>query len=231
LIFSDQSFLFIFVKGTGFFRAPRSDPTSTSFAWHFYCWLWNIPQSFDRKFERAFCKDWQLTDFFNVVEQVRRNVGGGPTFMTEFGLCLRNWTNTDRCKFVLDAADAYFTSWAYWDADFYDPDFNVNRPLVDTFSRVYPMATNGVPVRLAYNSTTKHFCYDYKIDLSRLDLKSVPTEIFVPMMQYPGGLDVNVSSNLRWTFSDETSRVLVTVVDYQPSAEFMSATVIIRRKL
>jgi hypothetical protein len=171
-----------------------------------------------------------LNDFFNVVEKVRTTVGGGPTFMTEFGLCLRNGTNTDLCDFVLSSSDTRFTSWTYWDSDFYDEDFYVNQHLVNTFSRVYPMATNGIPVKFEYNSTAKSFNYDYNLDLSRSDLASLPTEIFVPLTVYPGGFQVQVSSNLNWKFDMSSSRVLVYAVDLNASSGFQPANVVIQKK-
>jgi hypothetical protein len=98
------------------------------------------------------------------------------------------------------------------------------------FSRVYPMATNGIPVNFSYDSTTKYFNYNYTIDLSRSDLATLPTEIFVPLVVFPRGFQVQVSSNLTWVFNDSSSRVLVYVADPKPSSGFQSANIIIQLK-
>lgn len=207
------------VLGTGFTKAPGNDNSRTALSWHYYCWLLDVftkPIVNDTypEFARKFCDEWQLKDYFKTVEEDLNRIGGGASFLTEFGTCVfRDPTsgkiNTDECKYVLDASDKHFQSWAYWDSDFYLDNFEVNFDLVNIFSRVYPIVTNGLPVTLFYNSTTKYFEYVYQMNVVSLRQASLTTEIFVPENLYKTGFDVSVSTHLEWVFDEDSSRILV----------------------
>jgi hypothetical protein len=134
-------------------------------------------------------------------------LGGSPNFLTEFGVCSFNAQdpsdpdrlNTNECEVILDYCDSYFTSWAWWDANFYYyKNFQINFQLVEVFSRVYPKFTNGIPLNLSFNFTTGRFVYSFKMNLNKTDSK--PTEIFIPAHVYPKGFEVMTNHELAWSF-------------------------------
>ena len=70
------------------------------------------------------------------------------------------------------------------------------------------MATAGHPHKLSFDVYTKVFNYQFYPDPSFEDV--VPTEIFVPPMQYPDGkFDVFTSSNVEWKFSEENENIIL----------------------
>lgn len=228
------------VLGTGFTHPPGNDSMRTSLSWHFYCWVLNFgvdPVKNDTipAFYKVFCDDWQLNDYFNIVKFDSKKLGGGPTFLTEFGTCVykdpvSQKINVDDCKATLDATDVHIQSWTYWDSDFYDDDFQVDHIILDAFSRVYPTATNGVPLNLHYNSTTKFFTYSFDLNTSSKNQASLTTDIFVPVHLYPNGFDVTVSSNLKWTFDAASSKIYLTLQsqildDFENRHNYMLSTV------
>jgi hypothetical protein len=78
--------------------------------------------------------------------------------------------------------------------------------LVNVFSRVYPKSTNGIPINLSFNTTTKDFVYTFDVEIGSNDN---PTEIFIPYHTYPFGFEVIVSDHLKWSFHKEDSLLLV----------------------
>jgi len=78
--------------------------------------------------------------------------------------------------------------------------------LVNVFSRVYPKSTDGIPVYLNFNTTTKDFVYTFNTVIGQNDK---PTEIFIPYHTYPFGFDVLLSDHLKWFFHKEESLLLV----------------------
>ncbi len=181
-------------------------------AWHYYCWLLQTnlnPFDKDGKlpiFEKIFCDDWQVSDSFETVQKDIIKLGRSASFLTEFGVCAFNakntsnptQLNTNECEIILDHCDQYFTSWTYWDSNFYDDNFEINKQLVDIYSRVYPRVTNGIPLSLSYNVTTGSFFYTFKMNLDRIDLF---TEIFIPDHVYPKGFKVITNPELIWSFN------------------------------
>lgn len=113
----------------------------------------------------------------------------------------------------MNGADEHFVPWTYWDSNFYDDQFKIIPEFINVFSRAYPMATNGIPISLNYNSTTKYFTYTYDLNMSSKEQAQLNTEIFVPIDMYPNGFDVNVSDNLKWSFDSNSSRLLITIKD------------------
>ena len=139
-------------------------------------------------------------------------MGNGASFLTEFGVCAfpddtRNnkhgYLNTDECESILNANDKYFTSWTYWDSNFYCEDsMQVKSQLINVFSRVYPVFTNGIPETLLFNTSNKEFVFIYEANLKDFDLT---TEIFIPSHVYPMGFNVILSDHLSWTFIKDKS--------------------------
>ena len=163
------------------------------------------------EFDRVVCDHVQLYESFAAVDKDMKQIGNGASFLTEFGVCAFNdpthedpdYLNTFECDSILNMNDKYFTSWTYWDSNFYNDNLSkVNEKLVDAFSRVYPIATNGIPETLFFNATTKMFSYTYKIDVKDLNEASIRTEIFIPTHVYPNGFKVTLSDHLRSYFKD-----------------------------
>ena len=205
--------------GTGFDHHPGHDSERTVLSWHFYCWLLDVDthpiiNGSYPDFAHKFCDDWQLETYYDVVEEDLNRIGGGASFMTEFGTCdfpagSTEPKNQDECRYILDAGDAHFQSWTYWDWDFYTSDYQVNYYKLNLFSRVYPMATNGLPQNLFYNSTTNYFAYTYLANLTSIRQASLATEIFVPLQLYPNDFQVTVSPSLKWNFDADSSKVYI----------------------
>ena len=200
--------------GTGFNRAPASDPDRTVLSWHYYCWLLQFnanPLKNDTYpvFDRIVCDDIQRDLSFKTVQTERKIIGGG-TFLTEFGVCAFGMDNgtidTTECKYILDAADEYFMPWTYWDSNFYS-NGDVNYPIISIFSRVYPQSTSGTPTSLFYNSTSLSFVYEYLHDPTI----QAPTEIYIPDFLYTKGFQVSVSSHLNYELDKENHLLLVSL--------------------
>lgn len=155
-----------------------------------------------------------MNAFFKTVKDESKKLGGSASFLTEFGTCvyqdpITQQINLDNCKFVLDASDFHFQSWTYWDSNFFGPNPQINQAIINIFSRVYPMATNGIPIRYSYNTTTKYFLYNYKVNINSFKKAILNTEIFVPKFAYPNGFNVDLSHDFIWTFNEDLSRVQI----------------------
>ena len=128
---------------TGFTHPPGKDINSTALSWHYYCWLYDIDTNplingSLPAFGKKICEGWQLKDYFQTVEKEMQNLGGGASFLTEFGTCIfadKFGQNIDECKYILDASDQHIQSWTYWDSDFYLDTFETNDDLINIFSR------------------------------------------------------------------------------------------------
>lgn len=204
------------VLSTGFNRPPAYDPLGTVLSWHYYCWLFNVdPNPLINgtypEFVREFCDVWQLNDYFKTITKDLKQLGS-TSFLTEFGGCtfsFQGYTNTQECRYILNYTDSFFTSWTYWNSDFYYNDGNINFDVVNVFSRVYPTATNGIPVTMYYNSTTRYFNYTYTSSITSLKQANLVTEIFLPGFLYPNGFKVTLSDDLTWKYDQDNSKVLV----------------------
>ena len=217
-----------FYFGTGFSRPPGNDPHSTVLSWHYYCWLLNFKDNplvngTYPELDKIACDKIQLEISYEAVKLDEVALGGGPSFLTEFGVCAfpidrtddESKLNTDECESILNANDKYLQSWTYWDSIFYYKNSkNKISELVNIFSRVYPVATNGIPLKLFFNTTTKDFLYTFKLNKTAIyQAALVPTEIFVPAHVYPSGFNVNVSSHLKWSYEKEENRVFILLAD------------------
>lgn len=214
--------------GTGL-RAPGHDPNRTVLSWHYYCWLLQViadnplKNGTYPKFDKIFCDNIQLRASFDTVRLDMMALGGGPSFLTEFGVCAfpidpsdrKSKLNTDECEAVLDANDRYLQSWCYWDTNFYDnKTLELIPQIVDIFSRVYPTSTNGIPQSVYFNTTTKEFVYKYRLNITDISQAKQPTEIHIPPQIYPSGFRVLVSPNLTWWFDKLRFKLLVMLQDH-----------------
>jgi hypothetical protein len=165
------------------------------------------------------CDQIQLEASFESVRIDLYNMGAGPSFLSEFGVCTFVETdgktrNLEECEAILNANDKYLQSWTYWDSRFYTDDTQeVMTDVVNLFSRVYPVATNGIPQSLHYNTSTKHFSYVYDLNVTSVDQAYLPTEIYVPDHVYPLGFRVVVSAYFKWLFNRETSFLYISLND------------------
>ncbi len=144
-------------------------------------------------------------------------IGNGASFLTEFGVCAypdpaHQFLNTEECESILNVNDKYLVSWAYWDSVFYEdsPPHKVNTKLINIFSRVYPMVTNGIPEHLEFNPNSKKFTYTFTINM---DKPNDETVIFVPDHVYPKGFKITVSDHLKWNYIKEQSLLIVLLND------------------
>ncbi|CAF0798530.1 unnamed protein product [Brachionus calyciflorus] len=211
------------VIGTGFDHAPGNDTSGTALSWHFYCWLLDLDPNLSINgtfpdYVRQICNDWQLNAFFKAVDDESKKLGGSASFLTEFGICIfrdskTGKLNLDACKYVLDASDEHFQSWTYWESNFFSNDQSFNEELLNIFSRVYPVVTNGIPKSLNYNSTTKNFLYTYEMTVSNYKQALLTTEIHVPQFLYKYGFQVNISPDLKWFYDSESSRIIISLND------------------
>lgn len=211
--------------GTGFNRPPGNDPQTTVLSWHYYCWLLQftpnpLVNGTYPMFKRVICDDLQIHLSFGSIKLDMLQLGGGPSFLTEFGVCAYSkYVNgtpyvMDECEALTDATDAYLQSWAYWDSNFFDSyTGQVNDEIVNVFSRVYPMAVNGEPILLRYNTTTKEFLFKYEQNVTSLSQAKQNTEIYVPPQVYERGFGVNCSIHLDWSYDRSNNRVLVFLAD------------------
>jgi endoglycosylceramidase len=213
--------------GVGFLRPPGNDPDRTVLSWHYYCWLLQFVQNPLKNgtypvIDKIVCDEIQLKASFDTISFDMLSLGGGPSFLTEFGVCAfpvdekdenSSKLNTDECEAVLNAGDRYLQSWCYWDSNFYNnKTLQLIPEIVHTFSRVYPQSTNGLPQSIVFNSTSKEFIYKYKLNVTDLDEASqVPTVIVIPRHVYPHGFQVLCSPHLTWSFDQEQSKLLVTL--------------------
>ena len=208
---------------TGFDHPPGHDPTRTALSWHYYCWIIQINSDPLKNgtypfIDKVFCDSWQLNDYFNTIQaDVATHLGNGPTFLTEFGICSilvpdqpdPHKFNNDECKYILNSTDAHLQSWTYWDENLYYRDTReINQDLVNLFSRVYPMATNGIPLSMSYDVDTRKFSYTFSLNATSLRRAALDTEIFVPDHVYaPNGFQVIASKFLTWRFDPQMHRL------------------------
>ncbi|MDP9379952.1 MAG: cellulase family glycosylhydrolase [Chloroflexota bacterium] len=70
--------------------------------------------------------------------------------------------------------------------------------------RPYALKTAGEPLRMTFDLETRTFTYEFRPDPNVTE----PTEVFVPELQYPGGYDVEVTSDGEYV-RDEASQLLL----------------------
>ncbi len=158
---------------------------------------------------------------FESVDMWSGDLGGQSSprtsarMLTEFGICVPDInnpgsTNTVECEFMTNESDRMLESWTFWNYhDMFDKSTWEFKPNVAKFFvRAYPSATYGTPHTLSFD--VYHAVFDYSFYPSTDDL-SIPTEIFLPEMHYPGAsFHVEVSSDLRWEQTDTGINVYAT---------------------
>ena len=111
---------------------------------------------------------------------------------------------------MLELADQYLQSWSYWDVAsggvFWDNEGNPLLDRVKVFTRPYPPATAGTPLRLYFDPATRVAEYEFMPDAS-ID---APTVLYVPDLVYDEGFDIDVEEGITWETIDEQT-VHVTV--------------------
>ena len=212
------------IVGTGFTKAPGDDPSKTVLSWHYYCWFLQFNENPLKNntfpmIDRIGCDYFQRELSFQTVKTNQEQIGGGA-FLTEFGVCSFSKNNgtldTTECEYVLNSADQYFSSWTYWDSNFY-----VNG-IINIFSRVYPQSTSGKPIYLFYNPKSLLFIYEFEQNPTITE----PTEIYVPEFLYPRGFHIFLSNNLVYELDRMNNLVLVRPRNYY-SNQFLDAKIII----
>ncbi|CAL8072924.1 unnamed protein product [Calicophoron daubneyi] len=189
--------------GTGFDRVPDAltdslARTKSVLSYHYYCWPiveanlskpmpWWVKIACDKLLLPA------------VMRNTRKTIGriGGGRFLTEFGYCVPDGNptsiNTMECAAVLSKADEEFQSWTYWDTKCLDEFGNVVTAQVNAFSRVYPVATLGNPIKMHFDQETGDFFYSFLPVHKQNTNATIIAEIFVPKsVHYPDGYSVGV---------------------------------------
>jgi len=193
----------------------------TALTWHYYCWAMGYGES-NQEFDpalRATCDGFLGPMVFNTVVARASELRGSATMLSEWGNCEPEFDQPDiegtiECNFVLDQADSHFQSWSYWDAArgtvLWDSEGEPDLNKVKVFSRPYPQATAGAPVKLSYDTVSRTFSYAYHPKPSL----GVPTVVFVSPLLYPEGYKVEVTPNLTWQVDpSSSSRILVEASD------------------
>lgn len=83
-------------------------------------------------------------------------------------------------------------------------DINSGGRALKAVVRPYPICTSGIPLLLNFDMRKLLFEYEFQHDE---ELKNVPTEIFVPKLQYPQGYKVVVSDG-DYTIDEENQRLI-----------------------
>ena len=178
------------IFGPGLNHVPGKIYTNTSiYSYHYYCSAFVLNSENRYILRKYICDDYLLPHVFeNTISHIEKV--GGSSFLTEFGLCLNKDINSE-CGYVLDNVDKYFQSWTdYTYAQVDNLSFNKN--WTDIFSRSYPIATAGTPIKLYYNTTTKQLKYCFNIDLSI----NKSTEIYFTELK-----KLNISTNLNYSIN------------------------------
>ena len=213
--------------GSGFDRVPGGAEyrNVSSYNFHMYCWALEFigknPTDDEKTAATEFCHDVLFPQFFEA-QKANTARFGGPSILTEFGLCrtYEDEINVE-CRRFMDLADEYFVSWNQWDlSSLYGhgnkPDLRVVKPHV----RTYAPAVAGVPTTMTFDDDTLDFTLIFEANPSI----SLPTEIFVPSLRYEKGYTVVVSAGL--TYKTRGDYLLV----YNSKDMDLKATVTIKAK-
>jgi hypothetical protein len=103
---------------------------------------------------------------------------------------------------------------------------NVDWNVVRAFSRVYARAVSGTPTAMNFDADNLIFRLEWTIDHSI----EQPTEIFVPMLHYSTGFNVQLTDGLSWTFSEMESVLYVVVSSSNDRLSLATAFVMVTPK-
>jgi hypothetical protein len=82
-------------------------------------------------------------------------------------------------------------------------DINSGGRALEAAVRPYPLAVAGKPLHMSFNIKTKEFKFEFRHDPA----VHAPTEIFVPRLQYPDGISVDISDGT-YEVDNEGQRLL-----------------------
>ena len=175
--------------GWGDTALPAPSQPGVGFAWHTYCYATDggtLDPASD--FDRARCGSFIPTSF----DRAQRMSAGWdrPQLMTEFGAS----KNPLDATLVTREADARMVSWFHWHHYFQGTSGGLLPPeeVQAQLTRVYPQATAGVPLSMAFDPATGAFEYHYRPDATA----TAATSIVVPARHYPDGYVANVSGGI-----------------------------------
>jgi endoglycosylceramidase len=222
----------IFAGGADVHIGDTSD-SHAAFSFHVYCLgaTVGIPSEV---LGDASCPLGEDRPFDRAEAQAART--GDALILSEFGA-------TDDLSTILrdvDAADRHMVSWQYWTYYGQDPccarpqegiiidpsqppsPGNVKQDKLDALVRPYPRAVAGIPLSYIFH----HERADGLFELSYTVNPGItaPTEIFVPLRQYPGGYAVTVTGPASIT-SAPGARILALVNTGTPG----TVTVVVTR--
>jgi len=173
----------------GFPTVPGGDEyrDRTVYSWHNYCGT--VDRS-GNPLNFLVCEGQQEVQWMQDLHDI--DVTNCGAFLTEFGAVSGNNTKSlEDLEWVVDSADKVFQSWAYWQyksyndittasnerESFYWSDGTLQTDKVDTLSRVYATAIEGVPTSMVYNR--KLGTFELEFEAHRATSDDAATEIYV----------------------------------------------------
>lgn len=152
---------------------------------------------------------------FSSVKNFASGLKSGR-FLTEFGTCVPDGNpasmNTIECNTIMNAADAHFQSWAYWNALFFD---DADKPIlkqVKPFVRMYPMTTAGAPMNLTFDTVTGKGFYAFTTTAVTVNLAKrgeAIASVYMPLeLYYQHGFSFKISpSTFNYKISQENDHL------------------------
>ena len=176
------------IFGNGFNQVPGKIYTNTSiYSYHYYCSSFVFNSQNKPILRREICDKYLAPEIFkNTLKYISKV--GGSSFMTEFGICLKN-DMTDECKYVIDTANKYFQSWT--DYTYAQTEtLNFTKNWTSIYSRPYAQAISGTPLNIS-NINNLDFCFNIDISIKE------PSIIF-----YKNFTNISVTKNLNYNITN-----------------------------
>jgi endoglycosylceramidase len=222
-------------------KLPDTGDAAAGFSFHDYC----LPGSLGGPGSGPACEPLENSVFSNADKQSDET--GDVPFLTEFGAT----DDLETIGRIVRLADAHMTSWQYWhycacddpttsgpgvqalvvDAHHPPHGANVKRQKLRTLARPYPRAVAGTPRSFSFDPATRRFELVYSTRaphgrrLGHRLGRRVPTEVFLPRIQYPDGYEVHATG--ADVLSSGRSRVLK--LRRRPHADSVTAVVTPKR--
>jgi len=190
------------IGALGFPSVPGGDKyrDRSVYSWHNYCGT--VDRS-GNPLNFLICEGEQEVQWLQEMHDIDTTKCG--SFMTEFGAVAGNNTKAlEDIEWVVDSADKALQSWAYWQyksyndittasnerESFYWADGSLQADKVETLSRVYATAIEGVPTSMVYNRKAGTFALEFNAHRSSSD--DAATEIYVGPWTVRQSKNVNV---------------------------------------
>jgi len=190
------------IGSLGFPTVPGGDDyrDRSVYSWHNYCGT--VDRS-GNPLNFLVCEGEQEVQWLQEMRDIDSTKCG--SFLTEFGAVAGNNTKSiEDLEWVVDSADKVLQSWAYWQyksyndittasnerESFYWADGTLQSDKVETLSRVYARAIEGVPTSMVYNRKLRTFALEFEAHRATSD--DAATEIYVGPWTIRQNTDVKV---------------------------------------